>query len=52
MSDLIPIEGQCDLYFILKRLKGIPKVSQKVVLLHNDFMTLLCNYLYDMGYFL
>ena len=34
-------------------LKGcIRKVSQKVVPLHNDFMTLLCNYLCDMGYFL
>ena len=26
-------------------LKGIRKVSQKVLPLHNDFMTLLCNYL-------
>ena len=30
----------------------IGKVSQKVAPLLKDFMTLLCNYLFDMGYFL
>ena len=39
-----------DLDQILK-LMGTCKVSQKVVLLHNGFKTLLCNYLCDMGYF-
>ena len=32
--------------------KEIRKVSQNVVPLHNGFMTLLCNYQCDMGYFL
>ena len=31
-------------------LKGIRKVRQKVVALHNGFMTLLCNYYCDKGY--
>ena len=34
------------------KFKGIHKVSQKVVPLYNGFMTLLCNYLCGMGYFL
>ena len=33
------------LWFLRKNFKGIRKVSQKVVPLHNGFMTLLCNYL-------
>ena len=32
--------------------QGICKVSQKVVPLHTDFMTLLCTYQCDIGYFL
>ena len=32
--------------------KGMRKVSQKLVPLHNDLMTLLCNYPCNMGYFL
>ena len=35
----------------LGEFKGIRNVSQKVVPLHNGFMTLLCNYLCDIGYF-
>ena len=38
--------------FDMSVFKGIRKVSQKVVPLHNGFMTLLCNYLCDMGHFL
>ena len=37
---------------ISKVVKGIRKVNQKVVPLHNGFMNLLCNYLFDLEYFL
>ena len=39
-------------FFQSQFLEGIRKVSQKVVSLFNSYMTLLCNYQCDLGYFL